>query len=235
MPLEIISSAVLSGNLPVETIEKLMNLQDRWEVKKAKKEYDEAMAKFQCDCPIIKKTKPVKDRTKTIIYNYAPLDSIVAQTKHLIAKHGLSYSIQTEIVGVNGETKIMATVKVSHTAGHTETSTFGVPVEHRLSSEGKSLMSAPQEFGSALTFAKRYAFCNAFGILTGDEDNDATTAAKKETPVVQVEDATEYQLTLESAGTLAELQDAWVKVPDFIKIKLKKVKDDLKKKLNENS
>jgi hypothetical protein len=27
--------------------------------------------------------------------------------------------------------------------------------------------------GSARTFAMRYAFCNAFGILTGDEDTDA--------------------------------------------------------------
>ena len=34
-------------------------------------------------------------------------------------------------------------------------------------------MSAPQKFASAMTFAKRYAFCNAFGILTSDEDVDA--------------------------------------------------------------
>ena len=42
-------------------------------------------------------------------------------------------------------------------------------------------MSAQQKVGAALTFAKRYAFCNAFGIMTGDEDNDANQAA----PVIQ--------------------------------------------------
>ena len=34
-------------------------------------------------------------------------------------------------------------------------------------------MSQTQVEAAALTFAKRYAFCNAFGILTGDEDTDA--------------------------------------------------------------
>jgi hypothetical protein len=37
-------------------------------------------------------------------------------------------------------------------------------------------MNEPQRFASALTFAKRYAFCNAFGILTGDEDDNAEKA-----------------------------------------------------------
>ena len=33
-------------------------------------------------------------------------------------------------------------------------------------------MSDSQVVAAASTFSKRYAFCNAFGILTGDEDND---------------------------------------------------------------
>ena len=37
-------------------------------------------------------------------------------------------------------------------------------------------MSQTQVEAAALTFAKRYAFCNAFGILTGDEDTDAKRA-----------------------------------------------------------
>ena len=46
-------------------------------------------------------------------------------------------------------------------------STFKVPIDK------EGYMNAPQKFASALTFAKRYAFCNAFGILTGDEDDDS--------------------------------------------------------------
>ena len=40
-------------------------------------------------------------------------------------------------------------------------------------------MSPMQSFGAAMTFAKRYAFCNAFGILTADEDRDGQGPAPK--------------------------------------------------------
>ena len=48
------------------------------------------------------------------------------------------------------------------------------------------IMSQTQVEAAALTFAKRYAFCNAFGILTGDEDTDASpeTAEHGNQPVV---------------------------------------------------
>jgi hypothetical protein len=43
-------------------------------------------------------------------------------------------------------------------------------------------MTTPQKFASALTFAKRYAFCNVLGILTGDKDDDANTAGSPAAP-----------------------------------------------------
>ena len=36
-----------------------------------------------------------------------------------------------------------------------------------------AMMNAPQQTAATMTYAKRYAFCNAFGIMTGDEDTDA--------------------------------------------------------------
>jgi hypothetical protein len=41
-------------------------------------------------------------------------------------------------------------------------------------------MNDTQKVGAARTYAMRYAFCNAFGILTGDEDTDAVTASEVE-------------------------------------------------------
>ena len=41
------------------------------------------------------------------------------------------------------------------------------------------MMSDSQKYAGALTFAKRYAFCNAFGILTADEDIDGHAARPK--------------------------------------------------------
>ena len=41
------------------------------------------------------------------------------------------------------------------------------------------MMSDPQKYGGASTYAKRYAFCNGFGILTADEDLDAKSSTPK--------------------------------------------------------
>src|SRR3990167_3791525 len=43
-------------------------------------------------------------------------------------------------------------------------------------------MNAAQKVASALTYAKRYAFCNAFGILTGDADDDARLTGNGDEP-----------------------------------------------------
>ena len=57
---------------------------------------------------------------------------------------------------------------VKHSAGHSESTSIQVPFGTKT-----NVMSAPQVVASSITFASRYAFKNAFGIMTGDEDNDA--------------------------------------------------------------
>lgn len=163
-PQALIAQAITQG-ANVETMEKLMNLQDRWEAKQAKKAFDASMAEFQSECPVIKKTKAVKDNSGKVLYMYAPIEAIVSQVRPFLQKHGFSYAIKTA-EGASG--KLSAICIAKHKLGHSEDSTFEVP-----GGGGTSLMSGPQKTAAALTFAKRYAFCNAFGIMTGDEDIDA--------------------------------------------------------------
>lgn len=163
----------ISQNLTPEVMEKFMTLYDRWEAKKGKREFDAAMAGFQGECPVIKKEKGVKNKDGSKRYSYAPLDQIVTQTGKLIAKHGLSYTINATVA----DNKVSASVVVTHEAGHSQTSSFEVPLD------ADSFMNAAQKYGAALTYAKRYAFCNAFGILTGDVDTDAVRSGEKESRI----------------------------------------------------
>jgi hypothetical protein len=133
----------------------------------AKEAFDRDMSALQGAMPVIVKSKPVKDKSGNVRYRYAPIDSIIDQTKKYISKYGFSYAITTEQSEVVGEVKAICTVK--HRLGHSEGSTFRVPIDK------DGYMTAPQKVGAALTFAKRYAFCNAFGIITGDEDNDGSS------------------------------------------------------------
>ena len=69
----------------------------------------------------------------------------------------------------SGQTYMHAVCSVHHADGHSESSEFRVPVAN------DNFMTAIQHHGSARTYACRYAFCDAFGIMTGDEDDDANT------------------------------------------------------------
>ena len=163
-PEELISKAI-DRKIPVETMEKLLGMRRELRQEYAREEYIKAMAKFQAHCPIITKTKEVPTRSGKIAYKYAPIDSIVSQVKGLLEQYGFSYTTDMEILP---DSLIRVTVKVNHIAGHSETSTMTVPLGYKT-----DIMSQSQVVAAAQTFAKRYAFCNAFGILTNEEDNDA--------------------------------------------------------------
>lgn len=165
----------IEQNLPVETLERLFSLREKVKAEQAKELFDEAMSKFQGDCPVIKKTKDGAKVGGKVVYRYAPLDSIVSQTKEFLKENGFSYMIKTETKEGKG-VKVYCIVK--HFAGHSEISDIEVPLGSKT-----NLMSDTQVVASAITFAKRYSFCNAFGILTGDEDDDAnSTKEVKEKP-----------------------------------------------------
>ena len=163
----VIISAIKQG-LPVETMEKILAMRKELKEEKAKEEFDNAMANFQMHCPEIKKNKVVRDKSGSVLYTYASIDEIVNKTKKLLAENGLSYSIKTEKTA-NGVKSICI---IKHRAGHSEQSEMEVPLGNQT-----GIMSASQVMAGASTFSKRYAFCNALGIMTSDEDREEVLTA----------------------------------------------------------
>lgn len=148
---------------PVETMEKLLTMRRELKAEWAKEQFDKAMASFQSECPTIKKTKEVKTKAGILAYRFAPIESIVSQVKVPLKDNGFSYTSKQEIT----ERGVKISVKVTHSAGHSEITEMEVPLGNKT-----DIMSQSQVVAAASTFAKRYAFCNAFGILTGDEDTN---------------------------------------------------------------
>jgi len=179
-PEQLISQGIQSG-MSVEILERLLAMRDKLNKEVAVKQFNEAMANFQMECPIISKNKKVMNKDKvTVRYSYATIDHIVSQVGNIIAKNGLSYDFGTVIDG--DEVKVVCTI--THILGHTKSSGFKVPTDK------ESFMNNQQRFASALTYAKRYAFCNALGIMTGDEDDDSNSNTESEKKVK--EDKTNY-------------------------------------------
>lgn len=164
----LIAQAIAQGT-PVETMERILLMRKELKAEFAKEEYDKAMSALQGELPIIKKTKSVETKAGKKAYSFAPLDNIVKQTKDPIKKHGFSYAIQTYMMkddkGLVSSVKSVCIVK--HIAGHSEPYEMEVPLGNKT-----DIMSQSQVVAAASTFSKRYAFCNAFGIMTSDDDEE---------------------------------------------------------------
>lgn len=167
-PQDYLQMAVEKG-ADVATLERLMVVRRELREEAAKTAFDDAMALFQAKCPVIVKSKDVMNKDgRSVRYRFAPLDVIVSRVRPILQECGFSYQMDSTV-----EDKwVLASCKVTHRFGHSITSTFKVPIDK------DAFMSDQQKFAAALTYAKRYAFVNAFGILTGDQDTDATDAEK---------------------------------------------------------
>lgn len=206
-------TAAIEKGMPVETMKEIMAMRKELKVEWAKEQFDRAMSNFQAECPVIEKTKMAKDEAKgKDLYAYAPLDVILntkaedgTKVKEILAKHGLSYSFRTE----NTADRIKVTCIAKHVAGHFEESIM----ETALGS-GTSIMSAPQKTAATVTFNKRYAFQNAFGIITGDEDNEQRLLESDEEFGDLVE---ESKAKLAACKTADELKAVWTALPKSIK------------------
>ena len=166
---DVLIARAIDKSVPVETIEKLLAMRRELKAERAKEDYNAALSRFQADCPTIKKTISVKEKTGGTRYKYAPLDEIIRQVKDLLRENGFSYTFDAKFEPAADEKKAGAqiiTCTARHIGGHSETAEFRSPVDV------SAYMSEVQKHGAAMTFAKRYAFCEVFGIMTGDDDTD---------------------------------------------------------------
>lgn len=159
--MDMIAKAVTDG-ASIEAIERLMALKREHDKEVAKRSFTEALAKFQEECPEIRKTKAVEFNGKHA-YDFAPLPDIERQIKSLMVKHGFTKSWKNSYPG-NGKTRV--TCVLTHTGGHSTETDMDVEPDK---SGGKSAIQAD---GSAITFARRYTLTGALGISTADKDID---------------------------------------------------------------
>lgn len=188
----------IEKNLDIDKMERILTMRRELKQEFAREEYFRALSCFQKDCPVIEKRKKVFDKSGKERYKFAPLDDIVSQISATLEKHGFSYTIKTE------QTKetVTAICFAHHRAGHAEQTQFTVPIDQ------DAYMSPAQKTASALTYAKRYAFCDAFGIMTGDEDTDDAPGEKAPPPAGKKPSDEPLNDTIKAAGAKV---NAWIK------------------------
>jgi len=126
-------------------------------------------------------------------YSYSTLDSIIEQTKPILAKYGL---VVIQLLSGDG-TKVGITTILAHSSGESVQETLWLP-----SVEMKST-NAVQAMGASISYGRRYSLTSVLGI-SSEEDTDASDTEKVE------EDETQPK---NSPPT----KNGWKKAPDFSK------------------
>ena len=175
-PLKVVDNGVsplvqmfASGQVPLEQMQKLMDLQDRYEATEARKAYHEAIAKAKAEMPVAQKS----GRNNHLNSTYATLDDYLAVANPVLAKFGLSVSWD---IGEQTADSITTTCRISHQLGHSEAS---APISMPITG-GNNAVSPAQSVGIAMTYARRYSFTAILGMATEDADGNAPTTNTSE-------------------------------------------------------
>lgn len=179
-PAQMLSMAVQKG-IDVEQLDKLMQLNERWEANEARKAYFDAFSTFQAIVPTIKKSKDGHN------YKYAPIGDIALQIRPALEQCQLSYRFEIN----DSDGLISVTCIVSHRLGHQERTTMsGAP-------DTSGSKNAIQSHGSTVSYLQRYTLIGAFGLTIADEDIDG----RVEGEIITEGQAASIKARLEATGS----------------------------------
>ena len=165
-PASLIEMALARGadEKALEKLEKVLELQERWEANEAKKAYHDAMAKFKANPPDIEKDKTVSYDVQgkgTTTYNHSTLANVTNKINRALSEYGLSAAWTT-----SQETGIKVTCTITHRLGHSESTSLVA------ASDTSGSKNAIQAIGSTITYLERYTILALTGLATRESDDD---------------------------------------------------------------
>lgn len=186
-PMEMLDRALASGR-DLETVEKLMGLQDRWEANQARKAFNEAFAAFKAEAITVVRNRkvtdgPLKNR------RYAELVSFVEAATPALSKHGLSASWD---ISRDEKDWIEVTCTIEHVIGGKKQVALGGPPD---TGGAKNPLQARI---STVTYLERATFKAACGLAEQGDDTDGNAPKDRGGPITADQVATIRRLIEET-------------------------------------
>ena len=178
-PPQMLALAVERG-ADISQLEKLMDLQERWEAGEAKKAFVSAMSEFKANPPKINKNRSVEFGTTK--YKHASLGHVCDQIGGGLGVVGISYRWLT-----NQDDKgvIRVTCILTHQRGHSEETALRSNPDQ---SGGKNSIQA---IGSTVTYLQRYTLLAATGMATDEQDDDGANSEQPAAKAANQQEPTE--------------------------------------------
>ncbi|WP_081044032.1 ERF family protein [Bordetella bronchiseptica] len=187
--------AAMHQGATLEQVEKMMDLQERWEHREAEKAFNDALAGFKAEAVEVLKRKTVdftsqKGRT---YYKHAELSDVVEAVGPALSRHGFSWSWKTE----QSAGQIRVTCILKHRQGHSDS------VSLEASSDQSGNKNSIQAIASTVTYLQRHTLKAITGVSEKGDDNDGAGAEKD----VDLRD--EWISKIAQADNLAQAAEVW--------------------------
>jgi len=186
--------AALNQGAQLEQIEKMMDLQDRWQKGEAKKAYDTAFAAFKAEAVKIIKGKDVTDgplKGKS----YAELHDVVNAVTPALSKHGLSSSWK---LTRDEKDWMEVTCYLRHVGGHEESVSMGGPPD------AGGAKNAIQARASTKTYLERYTLKAITGLSEQNDDTDGNAIDPKSQQAID-----SWITAATTAKSMMDLDQVW--------------------------
>ena len=164
----VVSALAMRPDVDIDKLQRLLEMQERWDAKVAEKAFNVAFAKFKGEAVnVVKnieyKDGPLKGRM------YANSAAVVSATAPILAKYGLG---ATWKLTKDDPAWLEVTCTLKHELGHSESvSMGGAP-------DGGPARNAIQSRGSAKTYLERYTLLAITGLSTDEDDDDGNGGPK---------------------------------------------------------
>jgi len=207
-PMEMVEAAVTAGR-DLAVIDKLMDLQERWERNQGKKAFDNAVADAKAKIPPIVKNREVDFTNKSgqrTHYRHEDMAGVARVVDPILSEFGLSYRYRTEI----RDGIIWVTCILSHRDGYSEET--ALPAARDESGNKNSI----QAMGSTVTYLQRYTIKAALGLASTHDDDAQSAEARAEDLEPLSEDRVKHiRSELESLGADEAAFCEYLKVPNL--------------------
>jgi hypothetical protein len=196
--------AALRQGADIEKIEKMLDLQERWEKREAEKAFNAAFAAFRGE-----DLEVLKDKARTSGplqgQKYATLHAFVKATKGALSRHGLG--VRWDVTRDEPDW-IEVTCILKHEKGHFETVAMGGPPD---TGPARNILQARH---STVSYLERYTLKAICGLAEQEDDDDGNGGAKSALVDTWVKKAQEAQTYEETNRIAKDGADAFNKARD---------------------
>lgn len=168
--IQVLERVAANPDVPVEKIERLMDMQMKIMARNAEVSFNAAMAAMQSELPVITKRGEIKVNG-TVRSTFAKFEDINEAVKPIMHRHGFAVSFRTK----TDASSVTVTGILMHKDGHREETDITLGADN---SGGKN---GVQAIGSSVAYGKRYVMSALLNISTEEEDDDGQAAGRGQT------------------------------------------------------